>query len=425
MPANPWELRADVRPLEVAATRWAEVAALMARRGDEIIDAARRATEGWDAVAAESYEQHRRQVLANLDRFTTLAQQVSASLQAISSLLTSSQKELDEAWTKVALVPHDVVGEQRYLVFRPEDDDGRGKVDGGKLETEEIRSRLALSLDQESTRLRDARAEFVNVRTELTTLAGGTFGPHGLGPVLDPLGEETGVGTVASTSVPGSAQSGVTAAGLPPIAPISVEMPHLSGLSAAALTPFVAGAAGGLAGRGRASGNGTTPPAAGGMGMGAMGARGGTMSRGMASGRAGARRLATPRLEGMTGEDDPDAAARAKQAEKEAKRAALEEKRAERAARRAERESERTGRGDQSPGSGTKGAKDKKDEDDRERDDRDVDESADVDDEPTDRPAAITVVHYEPGEEPPTDDAPGAGRGDRADAGGAEDVRRS
>ena len=65
------------------------------------------------------------------------------------------------------------------------------------------------------------------------------------------------------------------------------------------------------------------------------------------------------------------------------------------------------------------------DEDDRERDDRDVDESADVDDEPTDRPAAITVVHYEPGEEPPTDDAPGAGRGDQADAGGAEDVRRS
>ena len=72
MPANPWELRADVRPLEAAAQRWTEVSALVSRHGDELVDAARRATEGWDAASAESYEQHRKQVLAHLDRFTTL-----------------------------------------------------------------------------------------------------------------------------------------------------------------------------------------------------------------------------------------------------------------------------------------------------------------------------------------------------------------
>ena len=42
MPANPWELRADVRPLEVAATRWTEIGALMSRRGDELVDGLRR-----------------------------------------------------------------------------------------------------------------------------------------------------------------------------------------------------------------------------------------------------------------------------------------------------------------------------------------------------------------------------------------------
>ncbi|RYB92237.1 hypothetical protein EUA06_04490 [Nocardioides glacieisoli] len=386
MPANPWELRADVRPLEVAAARWVEVGALMARRGDEIVDAALRATEGWDAAAAESYEQHRRQVLVNLDRFTTLAGQISGSLRAISSILTSSQKELDQAWTKVALIPHQVVGESRVLVFSPEDDEGRGKVDNGKVETEEIRSRLALSLDQESSRLRASRAEFVMVRTELTTLTGGMFGRRvgpGIGPGFGSVVEESGVGTVLpSTSVPGSAQSGVTAAGLPPVAPISVDMPHLTGLSAAALTPFVAAAAGGLTGRGsgRNAATGTTPPM-GGMGMGAMGARAGTMSRGMASGRAGARRLSTPRLEG---EDDAAAAARAKQAERDAKRAALEDKRAERAARKAEREAERTGKPDPS---GSAGKKDRKDE------------RAGEDERP-----AIIVVEVAPGEEPPSAD---------------------
>ena len=407
MPANPWELRADVRPLEVAAARWAEVGALMARRGDEIVEAALRATEGWDAAAAESYEQHRRQVLVNLDRFTTLAGQISGSLRAISSILTSSQEELDRAWTKVALVPHQVVGESRVLVFSPEDDEGRGKVDHGKVETDEIRARLALALDLESSRIRASRSELVTVRTELTTLTAGMFGRRigpGTGPGFGSVGEESGVGTVLpSTSVPGAAQSGVTAAGLPPVAPISVDMPHLTGLSAAALTPFGATAAGGLTGRGsgRSAATGTTPPM-GGMGMGAMGARAGTMSRGMASGRAGARRLSTPRLEG---EDDDAAAARAKQAERDAKRAALEDKRAERAARKAEREAERTGKPDPS---GSAGKKDRKDEE------------AGEDERP-----AIVVVEVAPGDEPPNDSAPDADRGTQVDAGGAKDVRRS
>ncbi len=344
MPANPWELRSDVRPLEVAAVRWNEVATLMARRGDEIVDAALRATEGWDAAAAESYDRFRRQVLVNLDRFTTLATQIAASLQAVGSMITSTQKELDLAWTKVAPVPHEVVGESRHLVFRPQADEDRATVTAGEQEAEEIRRRLTLALDQESTRLRSARAEFVLVRTELATLTGGTFARG-----LEIGQEESGVGTVPvpSTSVPGSAQGGVGAGaagtGLPPIAPISVSMPDLTGISAAGLAPIIATAAGasGLRSSRRQSSAGIPP--VGGM-AGGMAARAGTMSRGMASGRSGPQRLATPRLPGQA-EDDGARAARdreaARLAAKDAKRAALEEKRAERAARRAERRAEK------------------------------------------------------------------------------------
>ncbi|WP_210649406.1 hypothetical protein [Nocardioides sp. SYSU D00065] len=377
MPANPWELRADVAPLEVAATRWEEVATQMSRRGDEIVDAARRATEGWDAAAAERYEEHRREVLAQLDRFTTQAALVAGCLRAISAILISTQKELDQAWTKVAMVPHEVVGESRHLVFHAAADDERGKVAQGQQEVEEIRRRLALSLDQESARLRSARAELVTVRTELTTLTGRAV-PSGLVPGA----EESGVGIVpaASTSVPGTPQVGVGA--LPPLAaPAAVSVPALPGLSAAALTPVASIAATAASGRlsraaAAARPSGAVPPI-GAMGAGAMGARAGAMSRGMPGGRGGSGRLAVPRLEGA--EDDAARAARlareeeaAKQAEKEAKRAALEEKRAERAARRAERESERAaGRG----GEGRAG-----------KDAR--------------RRAGITVVHYAPGEEP-------------------------
>lgn len=341
VPANPWELRADVRPLEAAAGRWSELGALMARRGDDLVEAARRATEGWDAAAAESFAEHRREVLANLDRFTSLAAQISASLRAVSAVLTSSQKELDQAWTTVAMVPHEKVGESRHLVFKPSEDDDRSKVARGQAETEEIRRRLTLALDQESTRLRSARAELVTVRTELMTLTSGRF-PG----ILGPAHEVSGVGSVppGSTSVRGASQAGVSA--LPPIAPISVSMPDLTGISSSGPSPYAAAAAAAaLRGAAAKRSSQTTTPPIGGMGAGAMAARAGTMSRGMASGRSGPSRMPTPRLEPTSSEESAARAARdkevAKEAAREAKRAALEEKRAERAARKAEREAER------------------------------------------------------------------------------------
>lgn len=339
MPANPWELRADVRPLEAAARRWTEVSALISRRGGELVDAARRATEGWDAASAESYEQHRKQVLARLDRFTTLADLVADCLRAAAEVMTSSQKELDRAWTTVAAVPHEVVGESRHLVFKPSEDDERGKVTRGQAETEEIRGRLTVALDQESSRLRWARAEMVTVRTELVSLTGGSFGGL-LGGAGGPAGTESGIVVVApspaSTSVDGSAQAGVAA--LPPLAPVAVSVPDLTGLSSAGLTSLAASAAGGRLGRrdGTRLPAGGTPPI-GGMAAGGMAARAGTMSRGMASGRGGSARMSTPRLERTAAEEPAARAAREKEALREAKRAALEEKRAERAARKAER----------------------------------------------------------------------------------------
>ena len=322
----------------------------MARRGDEIVDAARRATEGWDAAAAESYEHHRRQVLVNLDRFTTLATQIAGSLRAISTVITSSQGELDRAWTKVALVPHDFVGESRHLVFQPvggrrqgEGDAGPGGDRGDPAPADDVArpgehpaARRACGVRDGAHRAHDAGRRH---------LRGG--GVPGSLPGLGPGGEESGVGTIMppSTSVLGSAQSGVALSSLPPVAPISVSMPHLTGLSAAALAPFAATAASGVAGRSgaRRTTNGAVPPM-GGMAAGAMGARAGTMSRGMASGRSGPARLATPKLPGTSDEEAARIAREkqaAKQAEKEAKQAALADKRAERAARKAEREAER------------------------------------------------------------------------------------
>ena len=358
---------------------------MMSLRADDIVDAARHALDGWDAATAESYERHRRQVIENLDHFTDLAGQISGSLRALSSMITASQKELDQAWVNVSLVPHEVIGADRRLVFREEDDDDRAQVSRCEAEAGDIRRRLTLSLDTESTRLRSARSEFMLVRASLVELAGGGF-PTDLSPV-----EVSGVGSVlpASTSVLGTAESGVSA-GLPPIGPISVSMPHLTGIASAGLAPIIGAAASGSAARG--SGNrplqgGGMPPMGGGMAAGA--ARGGSAMRGGAAGRragASSGRLTAPKLAG--GPDDEAARlARekeaSKQAAREAKQAALAEKRAERAARKAERQAER---------------------EDEKRDDLtvEVDESTagdGADNAAESRPAKLTVVEVAPGEE--------------------------
>ena len=357
MAANPWELRADVRPLEVAADRWSDIALVMSARAEELVGAARHATDGWDAAAAESYDAHRREVLMNLDRFTSLAEQMASSLRAVAELMLAGQRELDREWTSVALVPHDVVGESRQLVFRPDRDEDRSLVTRAQRGADDVRNRLASSLEQESERMRETRAELVTIRTELTTLDRTGF-PAQLTPVDGP----TGVGSVptGSTSVPGSAQAG-SVPGLAPIGPIDVSMPSLGGIDSTGLAAAGGAAAGGLLrGARRSQAGATGSPPVGGMGAGAMGARAGSASRSSSKYRAGAgpgqrgggrssgsggsaagRRPVAPRLAGADVEDEETRAAREKEAAREAKRAALEEKRAERAARRAARRGER------------------------------------------------------------------------------------
>ena len=126
-----------------------------------------------------------------------------------------------------------------------------------------------------------------------------------------------------------------------------------------------------------------------------MGARAGTMSRGMASGRSGPARLATPKLPG-TSDEEAARTAREKQAAKEAKQAALADKRAERAARKAERDAEREAEAREEGA-----ARPVRTRRPMCRMTTTGDEGVDA---PGERPAAITVVHYAPGEEPPSAD---------------------
>ena len=378
MPANPWELRADVRPLEAAAQRWTEVSALVSRRGDELVDAARRATEGWDAASAESYEQHRKQVLAHLDRFTSLADRIAGSPPGVRHA-------------------HDVVAEGA----RPGLDDGRGGAPrGGRgvappgLQARRRTRTAARSPGPGRDRrhpppahararpgerpapARPAPSSVTGAHRAARRLTGGTFGG-----LRRARGEESGVGTVAppSTSVPGAAQAGVSA--LPPVAPVSVSVPDLTGTLRRRADVVVR-----RRGRRAAGRRGGASEAA--------AHRHAARSAGWGPGHGRACRVDVARHGERPQRSGPDAdpaagahgvggaaarAAREKEAVREAKRAALEEKRAERAARKAEREAAREAR------ARAAGKDSRRDDDGRRRTSLEVDLDADGADRTTSR----------------------------------------
>ena len=362
MIAHLWELRADPTPLETGARQWARVATDLAATADDIVDAARHALDqGWESESAESYELHRRQMVAQIDTFTTIAAEISRSLNALALMLTAAQEELDRAWVPVAVVPHDLVGAERVLVLHPATPADQKLVRAATDTAREIRSRLDRQLYDEASRLRAARMDLSSVTTDLAQVSGGAWatGVNGTDVMGNPVG--TGLvgtdGTTAgesdllwgdassvpggiSTSVAGATAGGVAAGAapsLPPIAPISVSMPELTGLSAAALAGGAGGIVGGAAARrGRARDKEPAP----GTGMAPMGGMAaGAAVRGGSIGRPGAgARVGKPVLSGEDTADERAARlAREKEAAREAKRDLIAQRQAERAARRAQR----------------------------------------------------------------------------------------
>ena len=388
MIAHLWELRADPTLLETGARQWARVAADLSSTADDLVEATRHALDqGWESESAESYELYRRQLVEQIDTFTSIADRISGSLFALAGMLTTTQEELDRAWVPVAAVPHDLVGAERVLVLNPATPADEELVRSATVTAREIRSRLEDQLYAEAGRLREARMELGTVSTELVQVSGGVWpagfdgaSVHGAGAagaggafaatggasnVLDSVwidgpGADLGSSSVAGSAAGGGAGAGGAAAAgvpsLPPVAAIAVSMPDLTGLSAGALASGAAGLLGGAAARRGAKrreepapGAGTGMAPMGGMAAGAAMRSGGTLGRtggsgtgpgtgpGGGSGRSGAGRSPKPVLGQESEEEKAARVAREKEQVREAKRQLIAERQAERAARRAQR----------------------------------------------------------------------------------------
>ncbi len=337
MIANPWQLRADVTTLDIAAQTWADMSAAMVAAADQLVATAQKAfTAGWDSMSAEGYEAHRKQVVGSLDSLALVAENISDTLFKVSGSLTAAQRRLDREWSFVAMIPHTVVGAEQMIVFSPDSDDQKHQVELAKGQATTIRLDLDHVLYGDADNLRKAKTEFDHASRQWAEVV--ARGPE----ALDVLGWRAAAenGGYSTTTVSGETQSGsvtagsgtvggVTAGSLSPIS-VSFTGASLGGAALAGASLFAAG----RSARGRAvqTGTGTGAMGAAPMAGGAAAGRGGAMMGGRGGGRAGMR--ATGVLKAAPA--DPDSA-EARQA-REQKQKALAERKAAREARRAARE---------------------------------------------------------------------------------------
>lgn len=362
---HPWELRVDSRPLVTGAETWEAMAARIATAADRVVAAARHALDtGWESASADAYELHRRRMVEGLDQLVQVAHSVAGSLRALVEVLAGAQHELDASWSVVCVVPHQVVGPERMVVFAPSSDEEVRLVRRASVRADDIRGRLDLSLVAEAHRLDAARADFDLLRQELVDIAGGRFGDGlSLGDVSVgqpvPSGHSVRANRTHSGGGDGVAAGAGSGAALPApgLGPLVVSEPDLSGMSLSGLPPAALGTGAGLAaaallqgaraGRDRRKdkepAQGSVPPMSG-MAAGAA-MRGGSIGAG-SIGRAPGGRVGPSviRPEALADADEVTRTARtaedAKEEAREAKRALIAERQQARAARRAEREAQ-------------------------------------------------------------------------------------
>ncbi|WP_426245756.1 hypothetical protein [Nocardioides sp. LHG3406-4] len=347
MVANPFQLRADVTALDVAAQTWAEMAVAMSTAADELVATAQKAfSSGWESMSSEGYDAHRKQVVGTLDSLALVAEKISDTLTKVSGSLTAAQRRLDREWSFVALVPHSVVGADGMVVFTPGSDEQNTQVEMAKSNAAGIRSDLDFALYGDVDTLRRAKTEFDYTARQWADVV--ARGPEGI-DVLGWLAADHTAGSTSTTTVLGETQSGsvtagaggggLTAASYAPVGSVSFSAPSLGGAAlAGASALFAAGKSGrrsraaqAAAGTGALGASPMAGAAAGRGGGGAMLAgKGGGSRPGMRGSQAG----------GSARAEDP-AAAREAAAAKEAKQKAIADRRAARAARKAAREAER------------------------------------------------------------------------------------
>lgn len=136
-----WDLHDKVEELDAAGSAWGTVAQALETASDRVVDRSRDTLAGWEGESAESFDAHRRALVTDLDRASSLAGTVASTLLNAAGSVRIAQGRLDQSWASVATIPA-TAGPYGSLLFRTEDDEERARVRAADAEATDIRRQL-------------------------------------------------------------------------------------------------------------------------------------------------------------------------------------------------------------------------------------------------------------------------------------------
>lgn len=192
-----FELEDDAGRLDAASAAWSDVAAAL-DDADDTVDSGARSVRaaGWEGRTAESFDAHRKQLVAGLETAAAAAGRIASTLAAVAGSVRIAQGRLDLEWAKVAGIPH-TGSRDGGLVFETETDEDEAKVDAAIAAAGQIRDDLDRTLAADAATLRECAATWQEISSEWGAVAAGDRGPFDLPVDRD----TTGVITDGDTTI--------------------------------------------------------------------------------------------------------------------------------------------------------------------------------------------------------------------------------
>ncbi|MEV0274671.1 MAG: calcium-binding protein [Hamadaea sp.] len=184
-----WDLHARPDQLDSGATQWRAVTTAVKTAADDVDRAAKALVNGvWEGPAADSFDNHRKKLIADLDAAEEASTAAAAALDKAAGALRSSQSHLTEEWGKVVSVQFTYDGTY-HLTFSPEDDAEAKVVHDSMTRCAQIRGDLDDVLQDCVSDFSKARAKFKQVAATWLNVADGSTDPFTMPPEVN----ETGV----------------------------------------------------------------------------------------------------------------------------------------------------------------------------------------------------------------------------------------
>ena len=192
-----FDLHDDAGELVRAATSWGDVSGELSAAADTVTVGSARVMKTWEGESGTTYDEHRKRLVASLDRAASVADRIAVTMGRSAGAVRVAQGHLDVQWGRVASVPHVGGFLGLPLVFHPEDDAQRTKVEGVIAAAEGIRADLDRALETDRGVLSAATTEWAAISAEWQGVASGSVPPF----VLPAEGDRTGVITSGDQTV--------------------------------------------------------------------------------------------------------------------------------------------------------------------------------------------------------------------------------